>query len=301
MASSQKPCTTHELKQKVFTSIDKLSDRATFSQASSELNYLAKTLSLDFLPSFLSCILSIDSSSKSPVRVHCITLLSILSDTHKSSLSPHIHKISQFLVRRLRDSDTSVRNACVCAVSTLSHLNFTSLLETFLGSISIEQDLNTQIGCCLCLKGVIENGVLEEREEGDLRKRVLPKVMKLLKSDGFKAKGALLGVIQIVVGVNDGVVINNNCKSLVGNVVDLTVEMLSSEDWMARKSAAEVLLKMALVLDDDSAAQVKIFVVNSLDSRRFDKVNNDFTEFSLNILIWVVGRFAYNGEICLFF
>ncbi|KAL2904193.1 TORTIFOLIA1-like protein 4 [Bienertia sinuspersici] len=276
MSPYQKPVSTHEFKQRILTSIDKLSDRATFNQASSDLNYLAKTLSLDFLPTFLSCILSIDSSSKSPVRVHCISLISLLSHTHKSSLSSHLTKIVAFLLRRLRDSDTNVRNACVSVVSSLSPQNFTSLLDPFLGSISIEQDLNAQIGCCLCLKSTIDSGVLEEKDEVDLRKRVLPKVLKLLKGDGFKAKGALLGVIESVIGVNDGVVINiNNTKNggnMVGNVVGVAVEMLSSEDWMARKSAAELLLKMALVLDDESAVEVKRFVVNSLDSRRFDKV-----------------------------
>ncbi|XP_021747776.1 TORTIFOLIA1-like protein 4 [Chenopodium quinoa] len=275
MASYQKPSNTHELRQKIFTSIDKLSDRATFTQASSELNYLAKSLSLDFLPTFLSCILSIDSSLKSPVRVHCITLLSLLNQTHKHFLSPHLPKIIPFLLRRLRDSDSSVRNACVSAVTALSPLNYPPLLDATLGSISIEQDLNAQIGCCLCLKAAIDAGAFEEKEVIELRKRVLPKAMKLLKGDGFKAKGALLGVIESVVGVKNGVVINNgnnNGANLVGNVVGVAVEMLSSDDWMARKSAAELLLKMAVVVDEDSAAEVKRFVVNSLDSRRFDKV-----------------------------
>lgn len=156
----------------------------------------------------------------------------------------------------------------------MSPVNHAPLIDPFLGAISIEQDLNAQIGCCLCLKAAIDAGALDERDEEDLRKRVLPKVMKLLKGDGFKAKGALLGVMESVVGVNDGVVINGGRSgaNLVGNVVGVAVEMLSSEDWMARKSAAEALLKMAVVVDVDSAAEVKRFVVNSLDSRRFDKV-----------------------------
>ncbi|XP_057542566.1 TORTIFOLIA1-like protein 4 [Amaranthus tricolor] len=273
MSSFQKPTTIHEIRQKLCTNIDKLSDRSTFSQASSELNYLAKTLPLDFLPTFLSSILSIDSSSKSPVKVHGINLLSLLSNTHKSFLSPHIQKIIPFFLKRLRDSDSSVRNACISAVSSLSSLNYVPLLDSFLGSISIEQDLNAQMGCCLCLKAAINGRNLEEREEGDLRKRVLPKVMKLLKKDGFKAKGALLGVIESIIGVNNGIVINGKVGgNLVGNVVGITVDMLSSDDWMARKSAAEVLLKLGVVLDEDAAAQVKNFVVNSLESRRFDKV-----------------------------
>ncbi|CAO2829168.1 unnamed protein product [Amaranthus hypochondriacus] len=273
MSSFQKPTTTHELRQRLFTNIDKLSDRSTFPQASSELNYLANTLPFDFLPTFLSCILSIDSSSKSPVKVHCISLISLLSNTHKSLLSSHLPKIISFFFKRLRDSDSSVRNACISAVSSLSQLNFVSLLDPFLGSISIEQDLNAQMGCCLCLKAAIDGGVLEEKEEGDLRKRVLPKVMKLLKNDGFKAKGALLGVIESVIGVNDGIVINGKVGgNLVGNVVGVVVELLSSDDWMARKSAAEVLLKLGVVLDEDSATEVKNFVVSSLESRRFDKV-----------------------------
>ena len=38
--------------------------------------------------------------------------------------------------------------------------------------------------------------------------------------------------------------------------VSIVVEMLSSDEWMPRKFVGKVLLKLVIVLDEDSTAQV---------------------------------------------
>ncbi|KAJ8451722.1 hypothetical protein Cgig2_018356 [Carnegiea gigantea] len=268
---SQAPAS--ELRQRVYTAIDKLSDRATFSQASSELHFMARTLPSHSLSTFLTCILSVDASFKSSVRVHCLNLLSLLAHVHNhSSLSPHVPKtILPSLLRRLRDPDSAVRSACAASVRALSPIGFSSLLGPLLSAVVAEQEFNAQIGSCLCLKAAVDGAArVEGSDEAELR-RALPRLLKLVRVEGFKAKAALLGVVGSVVAVNGGGVVNGR-GGLVGNVVTCAVEMLSCEDWAARKTAAEVLQAVALVANEEAAKEVKVFVVSSLESRRFDKV-----------------------------
>ncbi|GAB4839891.1 hypothetical protein Ancab_020600 [Ancistrocladus abbreviatus] len=263
---------THELKQRVFACLDRLSDRATLSQANAELESIARTLPPDSLSSFLSCCLSVDSNHKSPVRSHSMKVLSLLAITHKNSLSPHLHKILSSLTRRLRDSDSSVRSACVDAISSLScHLTsspFKTFLDPLLSALLIEQDYNVQIGSALCLAAAIESSPNVEPAE---LKKAVPKLVKLAKAESFKAKPALLGLMGSVVDVNGGAVVRGS-KGLMGSVVACVVEMLSSEDWATRKAAAEVLEKVAVTAERDFAAEWKKFCVDSLEGRRFDKV-----------------------------
>lgn len=232
---------------------------------------MAKNLQSDYLSTFLTCILSVDSSSKSPVRVQSLNLLSLLANNHHASLSTHLPKILPFLLRRLRDSDSAVRTACISAASALSPIGFSSLFSSLLGAVLSEQDGNAQIGSCLCLKAAVDAAsVVVVSDEAELR-RVLPKMVKMVRGDGFKAKAALLGLIASVVAVNEGGVVNGR-GGLVGSVVGCAVEMLSCEDWAARKAAAEVLETVALAAGRESATEFKRFCVSSLDSRRFDKV-----------------------------
>ncbi|GMH15346.1 hypothetical protein Nepgr_017187 [Nepenthes gracilis] len=262
---------THELKQRVLTCLDRLSDRDTLSHATAELESIARTLTPDYLFPFLSCCLSVDSAHKAPVRSQSVRLLSVLASTHRNFLSPHLPKIISSLLRRLRDSDSSVRSACVDVVISLSQ-NLTSspfraFLEPLLAAVLIEQDYNVQIGSALCLSAAI--GSSPEVEEAEMRK-ALPKLVKLARSESFRAKPALLGLIGSVVEVNGGSVVNT--RSLMSSVVNCVVDLLSSEDWAARKAAAEVLEKLAVTAKRDLAAEVKKFCVDSLEGRRFDKV-----------------------------
>jgi HEAT repeat protein len=56
--------------------------------------------------------------------------------------------------------------------------------------------------------------------------------------------------------------------------VPCVVEFLTSEDWAVRKAAAEALGKMAMA-ERNLVAKYKVSCLNSLESRRFDKVNEE--------------------------
>ncbi|KAF5778247.1 putative MT-associated protein TORTIFOLIA1/SPIRAL2 [Helianthus annuus] len=83
-----------------------------------------------------------------------------------------------------------------------------------------EQNQNSQIGSALCLLATIEAA---PDPEPDKLQKLLLRVLKLVKSDGFNAKPALLCVIGSIVGAG-GTGLNRNSLSLlivssVGHVI----------------------------------------------------------------------------------
>ncbi|KAL1541548.1 TORTIFOLIA1-like protein 5 isoform X2 [Salvia divinorum] len=258
-----------DLKHRVLTCLHKLSDRDTHAAAASELESIARSLPADALPSFISSISATDSSDKSPVRRHCIRLLAVLAAHHGGALSPHLSKILSAVARRLRDPDSSVRAACVAAsLSLASHdLAFSSVSKPFVEALFAEQEANAQNGAALCLAAVVEGSA--SPDVGSLRK-LLPRLEKLAKCESFKAKGAILALVGSLVEV-EGVLGGGGGRNAVRNLIACLVEFLSSEDWAARKAAAEALTKMAAV-EWDALSEYKASCLKTFEAKRFDKV-----------------------------
>lgn len=262
-----KQSSPQNLKHRVFTCLTKLSDRDTQSIAATELESIARTLTQDLLPPFLSCIHQTDPSDKSPVRKQCVRLLGILSETHGDALSPFLSKMLSNLIRRLRDPDSAVRSTCINAISAMSsHITkppFSSIVKPLAETLFTEQDHNAQIGASLCLASAIDAA---PDPDPALLRRLLPRIEKLLKCDSFKAKPAVLTLIGSIVEAGGATSYN-----VVKNLVPCAVGFLSSEDWAARKAAAEVLVKLA-VMERDMLSEFKSSCLKTFEARRFDKV-----------------------------
>ncbi|KAB5524905.1 hypothetical protein DKX38_022654 [Salix brachista] len=260
-----------KLKLKVVTLITKLSDRDTYKIASTELEKIAESLDNTTLSTFLSCILSTDSNDKPLVRKHCLHLLSTLSALYSNSLSNSLPKILSYITRRLRDPDSSViRSQCLAAITSLASnitkLPFsTAFLKQLSESVFTEQELNAQIGSALCLAAAID--AAPDPEEWRLGKVLVPKLERLVRSEGYKAKFAALVVVGSVIGVGGLRGIGGG----IGGVVKCLVGFLSSEDWNSRKAAAEALRKLAVV-ERDGVAEFKSECLKVFENRRFDKV-----------------------------
>ncbi|CAI9112485.1 OLC1v1012942C1 [Oldenlandia corymbosa var. corymbosa] len=258
-----------ELKQKVLLCLHKLSDRDTHKAAAVELESIAKDLTPDTLPSYISSITATDSADKSTVRKQCLNLITILAVQHGNSLSPYISKLLSAVLRRLRDSDTSIRAACASAASAIAaHVtkpSFSTLTKPFIEALFTEQEQNSQIGTALCLSAVIE--AVPEPDLAMLRK-LLGRFEKLVKCDSFKAKAGVLGLIGSVIEVGAVGSANGNAAR---NLVTCLMELLSSEDWAARKGAAESLMKLALV-EKESLRELKFGCLKTFEAKRFDKV-----------------------------
>lgn len=130
-------------------------------------------------------------------------------------------------------------------------------------TMSLEQDANSQIGAALCLAAAIEAAPFADAAQ---LRRSLPRLGKLAKGEGFKAKAALLVLIGSIVGAGGA-----SGRGILDWLVPSLVEFLSSDDWAVRKAAAEALGRVATV-EKDLAAQYKDSCLSSLESRRFDKV-----------------------------
>lgn len=103
---------------------------------------------------------------------------------------------------------------------------------------------------------------------GSLRK-LLPRLEKLAKCESFKAKAAVLALMGSVVGVKG--VMSSGGKNAIRNLVMCLMEILGSEDWAARKAAAEALIRIAAV-EKDALIEFKASCLKTFEARRFDKV-----------------------------
>ncbi|KAM7269534.1 hypothetical protein ACFE04_025031 [Oxalis oulophora] len=256
-----------DLKLRVINCLNKLADRDTYTLATAELEAIAKNLTTqDTFTQFLNCIHNTDSSTKSLVRKQCVNLLTVLSRHHDGdTLCPHVSKMISTVIRRLRDQDSAVRAACVASVSEISsNVPFTLVCKPLMEMLFTEQEYNSQIGAAMCLAAAIDAA---EEADVDRLSKALPKMVKLVKREGFKAKAAVIGVIGSVIGA--GGAANG---AILEMLVPFLVELLSSEDWMSRKAAAEGLQKLAVTVDKDFGNKYRKTCLSVLETRRFDKV-----------------------------
>lgn len=268
-AASSSSSSPADLKKKAITCLNKLSDRDTFAIASAELEKMAVSLSPDCYAPFLSCIYHTDASHKSPVRRQCVRLLTTLARTHANRLTPFLPKMLLSILRRLRDADSSVRSACVDAVSaaaaSVTRPPFsTSFLKPLADAILLDQDLRLQTGAALCLAAAVDASPTVDPAH---LQRVLPRFLKLLSSDAFKAKPALLSAVASIARAGGA-----HSPNLLTILVPALVGLLGSADWAARKAAAEALLSVA-DSERNLVGDLKDACLLQFEARRFDKVH----------------------------
>lgn len=260
---------TRDLRHRVLTCMTKLSDRDTHTQAVSELESIMPTLSADTFSLFINSLSSTSTADRSAARSASLRMLAALSSTHGAALSGHLPKLISAVIRRLRDPDSAVRSVAASATAsfaaniTNSPSAFSSILRPLADSLSTEQDISAQSAAALCL-----SSAFDASPDPDTYQivKLLPKWMKLLKCDGFKAKSSLLLLIRSAVRVCE----IGNCN-LLRDLVNCLAEFLKSEDWAARKAAAEALTDIAVV-ERDSLSEVKAACLKTFESRKFDKV-----------------------------
>ncbi|KAK4753586.1 hypothetical protein SAY87_001690 [Trapa incisa] len=279
-----------DLKSRVISSLNKLSDRDTVAVAVSELQSIVQSLTPDTFSAFLSCIHSTDDSSKSAVRRQCVHILALLSQSHGEDLSPHVSKMAAIIVRRLRDPDSSVRAACVAAVSAIAanipRSPFSAILKPLTDALATEQGANSQIGAAMCIAAAVD--ATAAGMEAEQLRRLLPKAGKLLKSEGFKAKAAVLGMVGSLIGVG-GVV----SEGILEWLIPLVMGFLNSDDWAARKAAAEALGRVA---DEERelASEHRASCLKCLEARRFDKVKIVRETMNRSLELWK--EIAYSSD-----
>lgn len=197
-----------ELKHKVVCALNKLADRDTYQIGVEELEKMAECLTPEGIAPFLSCILDTDSEQKSAVRKECIKLVGTLVRYHEGLVGLHLGKMVASIVKRLKDPDSVVRDACVETVGVLaSKLSndtgegdgvFVVLVRPLFEALG-EQNRQVQWGSALCLARVIDNS---HDPPVSILQRMLNRTIKLLKNPHFMAKPAIIELNRSIILVS---------------------------------------------------------------------------------------------------
>lgn len=272
-----------DIKKRVTRCMIKLSDRDTEPMAAAELDSIARTLPASSLPQFLSALSDARPSDRPALRRHSLRLLSLLSAS-PLPLRPHHPKISSLLLPRLRDPDSSVRAALLDAVRSLSlsdpaSFAASSLFRPLSDSLLHEQEASAQASSALCLSAAIDSSDANADLLQQIQ-RLLPRLLKLARSSAFKAKPALASLLGSAgaAGAAGG-------ENALAALVACLAELLSSEDWAARKAAAEALMRIG-VAERDALSGQKEACVARFEARRFDKVKIVRESMNKMLEIW---------------
>ncbi|KAL7137001.1 hypothetical protein ABFS83_10G066000 [Erythranthe nasuta] len=262
-----------ELKQRVVLALSKLADRDTCQLGVEELEKTIECLTPDGIAPFLSCILDTDTEKKSAVRKECVRLMGTLATFHESLVGPHLGKMVASIVKRLKDSDSVVRDACVETFGVLaSKLSssgrfeadgvFVVLVRPLFEALG-EQNKQVQSGSAMCLSQVIDN--IHDPPPMVLQK-MLAKTNKLLKNPHFMAKPAVVELNRSII-LAGGTLTHSSLTAALTSVQ----ESLKSSDWATRKAACAALGDIASC----SAAclgSYRASCIRGLETCRFDKV-----------------------------
>ncbi|KAF4365590.1 hypothetical protein F8388_007423 [Cannabis sativa] len=268
-----------DLKHRVVVALNKVGDRDTYQLGVDELEKTAHSLTPDGIFPFLSCILDTDSEHKISVRKECVRLMGSLLRYHPPQLiSPHLPKMVNTLLKRLKDPDSVVRDACVQTValmaSKFSDIDsdggdgdvdgrlFVTLVRPLFEALG-EQNRQVQCGSALCLAAVIDN---THNPPVSLLHRMLLRTTKLLKNPHFMAKPSIIELNRSII-LAGGAPTQNILVSAMGSIQ----ESLKSNDWSTRKAASLALAEIASS-GASFLGSLKPSCVRSLESCRFDKV-----------------------------
>ncbi|KAK9269469.1 hypothetical protein L1049_001244 [Liquidambar formosana] len=261
-----------ELKHRVVLALNKLADRDTYQIGVEELEKAAECLTPEGITPFLSCILDTDSEQKSAVRKECIRMMGTLANFHEGLIGPHLGKMIASIVKRLKDQDSVVRDACVETVGVLaSRLGnregesdgvFVVLVKPLFEALG-EQNRQVQSGSAFCLARIIDN---THDPPISILQRMLTRTMKLLKNPHFMAKPAVIELNRSIIQAGGAPTHNVLSAAMIS-----IQESLKNSDWTTRKAASVALGEMASS-GGSFLGSFKASCMRSLELRRFDKV-----------------------------
>ncbi|KAF4353576.1 hypothetical protein G4B88_013065 [Cannabis sativa] len=279
-SSTSSSLSTHlamvELKQRILTSLSKLSDRDTYQIAVEDLEKIIQTLSPEGIPMLLNCLYEASSDPKPAVKKESLRLLAVVCASHGDSTSAHLTKIIAHIVKRLKDSDSSVKEACRETIGALSaqylkgengngdNGGLGSVVALFVKPLFEtmgEQNKGVQAGAAMCLAKMVE--CASDPPVVSFQK-LCSRICKMLNSPNFQAKAALLPVVSSLSQVRA-----ISPQSL-DNLLQCIHECLGSSDWATRKAAAEALIALGLH-SSNLVADGAVSTLTMLEACRFDK------------------------------
>lgn len=189
-----------ELKQRILTSLSKLSDRDTYQIAVEDLEKIIQSLSPDSLPMLLNCLFDSSNDPKPAVKKESLRLLSMLCNCHGELAASHLTKIIAHIVKRLKDADSGVKDACRDSIGALSGQylkgesggTLVGLFVKPLFEAMGEQNKGVQSGAALCMAKMVECAADPPLAAFQ---KLCPRICKLLNNQNFMAKASLLPLV----------------------------------------------------------------------------------------------------------
>ncbi|KAK8519879.1 hypothetical protein V6N13_031644 [Hibiscus sabdariffa] len=281
-----------ELKQRILTSLSKLSDRDTYQIAVEDLEKTIECLSPDNLPMLLNCLFDSSNDPKQAVKKESLRLLSVLCNCHGELAASHLTKIIPHIVKRLKDADSGVRDACRDSIGALSAQylkgesggNMVGLFVKPLFDAMGEQNKGVQSGAATCMAKMVE--CASDPPLAAFQK-LCPRIRKLLNNQNFMAKASLLAVVASLSQV--GAIPPQSLEALLPSIH----ECLGSTDWATRKAAADALSALALhsgnLVADRASSTVTV-----LEGCRFDRMKPVRDSMTEALQLWK--KIAGEGE-----
>lgn len=153
----------------------------------------------------LNCLFDATNDPKPAVKKESLRLLAVLCATHGDSASTHLTKIIGHIVKKLKDSDSGVRDSCRDAIGALSgqylkgetgenggHGSIVSLFAKPLFESMNDQSKVVQAASAMCLAKMVDCAT--DPPVVALQK-LCPRICKYLNSPNFLAKAAILPVV----------------------------------------------------------------------------------------------------------
>ncbi|CAN6882587.1 unnamed protein product [Brassica oleracea var. botrytis] len=277
-----------EQKQRILTSLARIGDRDTYQIAVDDLEKVVLSVSdsPETLPVLLHCLFDSSADPKPPVKRESTRLLSFLCLTYSDLTSSQLAKIISHIVKRLKDADNGVRDACRDAIGSLSEKFLTegdgggaSMVGLFakpLFEAMAEQNKSLQSGAAICMGKMVDSAT--EPPVAAFQK-LCPRISKLLNSPNYLTKASLLPVVGSLSQV--GAIAPQSLESLLHSIH----ECLRCTDWVTRKAASDVLIALA-VHSTSLVADKTDSTLTVLEACRFDKIKPVRESLSEALNVW---------------
>ncbi|KAK3243320.1 hypothetical protein CYMTET_47018 [Cymbomonas tetramitiformis] len=275
-----------ELKQRVLHTLTKLLDLDTQKKAYDEMILIIKNMQTEHLPTLLTCVIEATKVKKASARKESIRLFGVVAYELQTELMPHIPKVVATVIKRFKDSESSVQEACAEALGCIADMavpqNSTTaainqLLVMPLMNVLAEKNKLLQGTAALCLSKVLP--YVTELDSSMIK--LINRLLRYLESPTFEAKAPLVAAITALIQV-DGEALLPHVDSLVGSAPAYggqddspgsgLLSVFGSHDWSARKSAAEAIKTLGMLLGESLPEEVVSTACAGLEDFRFDKV-----------------------------
>ena len=241
------------MQQAVLNSLNRLSDGHTRRSAWNELTVFAERLDAQKLPGFLACLHATNDRYTLACRRGAVQLYGRLGGMHPRLLPPHLPKIADYVVARLRDKDSTreLREACAAALGALvADLgpDAAPVVLRYLLPVLGESLEPVQLGGGLCLACVVTSA-------GELPPPLVARACQALHRPllGHCCVGAHAAMLDAAAAL-----LKHSPLSTAAHASALLSPLISacgSSDWGTRRAAADALL--ALVAHHPRVVQVR--------------------------------------------